>query len=62
MELAERVRLARRSYIRAVACARADPSPLAWARLLTAAKNLNEAVRAQGRESPAAADASRADP
>ena len=45
MQLQERVRLARLAYIRAVAAARMEPTSAAWGRLLTAAKNLNEATR-----------------
>ncbi len=48
MDPADRVKLARLSYIRAVALARVSPSPASWARLLMAARNLNEAVREQG--------------
>jgi hypothetical protein len=53
MRLDERVALARLAYIRAVAQVRAKPTQASWARLLTAARNLEHATRALARTTPA---------
>jgi hypothetical protein len=47
----ERVRVARLSYLRAVAAARARSSAYTWRRLLTAARNVHAAVRDRDRSS-----------
>jgi hypothetical protein len=45
MNVDQRVRAARLTYMRAVAAARAKPTPAAWARVRAAAHELNAAVR-----------------
>lgn len=45
MRLDERVRVARLTYLRAVAVVRAQSTPLSWRRLLTASTNVRTAVR-----------------
>jgi hypothetical protein len=52
MKLDERVALARLAYIRAVARARTSPTQASWARLLTAARNLEQATRARAAQAP----------
>lgn len=45
-----RAELAHGAYLRALAAARADPTPARWARLRTAAGNLREALRDRDRD------------
>ncbi len=47
MDVAERLKVARLAYIRAIALARAHPDPASWARVLAAARNLREAIADQ---------------
>jgi hypothetical protein len=51
MKTEERVRAARLAYIRAVALVRSDPGPVGWARLLTAARELNAATNGHAHRS-----------
>lgn len=50
MRVRERLGLAQLAYLRAVAWARAEPTPASWRRLMTAANNLRGAQRDRQRE------------